>query len=1285
MNKLLALLMIYLIISLIFSTAFVFAAVYKAEAYGQDDIPGTIRGDDTLTVRTESAIACKVRGSFNNNTYEAMSCNSGTPVVCTYSTTVVNISDRVTATIKEDISDDTATAEAYVDNLGPVVNSLSSSSLGNKAKAAYTITDQGNVYFPNTCSGIEKVDFFIDGSLVNTTSHPKGECNVNSFLTGTKPGFSGRVNTSIKVYDYMGLAANRTGAKVSIDTLPPMVASTVNVTKAGTNQKIDMVALNTTIVIDVDVKIVIDDSGIAAAGSVFANFSRFDITQSVDQTNKEAGCVRKGWEKRYICTFSGVKLNLDTTSPAFLVRVTDLAGNTVNESMTASFSEHTGATIGSAKVYRTGTRDEILTISTQSSLTRNVDVVAELSDKVKVTEVTGDFKELDKAGGQTDVASTCAESYDPTSEMYNYNCTFAGVKLNPKDGNPKIKIKASDELGKVVEQEISLSFNVVNDAGTVSEVGPEKFRCNGGVCYVKAGLNNITALITTSSSYNDSKVYIQGAKATCRMETAWACQANANFKASDTKIIVTGTDDLGNPLTGEGDIVVDDKPPELKGKINTTHKCPTAADTDFQITLNATEDKSPVVIIKADVSEISTDNESKNSCAEVGMNSSKKMWQCALPVVNIEDKEINTKLNVVVEDLAGNQLVNPVNISICIDVEEVPDLIDRITTRGQLPKVDRRVASKITVKLPLGLGIRRKENNVEIIERSTVDCSNTPGIKGSAHMMNDNSLKPILVLPLEYSSKWDKDDKVHVNCTQEFKIKHGNKLYRRYPEVEAITFELEVYNQPLGTITDNYQRIIKEKKDRLSELDDQINKWNKIDSTLGWVCDFAEKLSNVNSIVQSAKSVIYAALAVLVAISAGIFTPIADAIWPPLQKAAGGLDNIVQMFIWPVGWVPTGGNTFGLIVKGTCAIYTCKFYDFSTYLDIGMSIAAHKVQEAQKREAAEEAEEEFKKKFEEEAEAYMKKQSEDLEKDLLEDLQAIEKDLDGERTYTDVQKVDVIEGEYVEPTLIAHYKVPGSTETFYHILDGSNIRISQFVAISKTLSNPQLTDMASEQMYEGFNLFLTSARGSSLSFSSEYKPNTLALDHAMEEFVRSSGGTWIVNPYKSTHYDDLCIPAILFNDQKEKYLTCRYVECMKGMGTQSGAIEACDFEYQLGTCLYLDSAQYRLQPSVWKSISEGVISAMLNSLVGVGVTVFYLFGVPNAAGPPGCINYQFPGGDLPDIEFITGGLHSAVCGTMGTLLAANELDEFFDNKFRFKDTSPTDLPGPDFCAGVSYE
>ncbi|MBW3001260.1 hypothetical protein KY341_05260, partial [Candidatus Woesearchaeota archaeon] len=808
-SKLIALLMIYLVISLTFFSSLVFASIFKAEAYGDTDkVPGITRSDDTLVINTRSTMKCSVKADFTNNTYESMTCiQPATAWECTYTHPITNVTGKVSATVKEDVSQSEKNVEAYVDNLGPKISSFTPTSLKNKVKASYAITDQANQYFLNKCSGIEKVELILNRQVINTTNHLVGQCSVSGFLIGTIPNFIGKVNASLKAYDYVGLVANTSESQVFIDTVPPKISSSAQVYQAGTKEVVSKISTNSSRVIDVDVEVVVEEDTMSVSAS--GNFSELDKTRSKDQSGVSADCLRQGWNNTHICTFKNIKL-----SPA-------------------------------------------------SSSTR---------------------------------------------------CT----------------VKATDQMDNSANQSLVLSFTVVNDAGSVTRLGPALDKCYQDTCYLKSGANEITAEISTSSSFNESKVRIEDTQAACTYNQTWVCTADVSSFSG--KLNLEGFDDLGNHLTAESDliIVIDSTPPNILGEINTTPECPTSTETLY-ITFNVTEAQSLGVTASAYTLGISSDNESKASCVQIGTSNN---WACTLSISNLKAQEINTNLNLVVEDFAGNQLIKSVPVSICVELAQVPVLIDKIITKGKLPKIDRRTASRITVKTPLSLEIIKKNKDVEITQTTIVDCSDTPGMAGQAYMMNDEDLKPILIIPLKYDEEWDEDDKVKVNCTQEFMIKHGNKIYT-LPEEEHITAELEVFNQPLGTLNESYQKKVDEIKKQIIRLDKQIDKYAKVYTYLGTLCNLAEGIAKVNQVLQSLKSALWGLCVALEPLGIG------EVIWNTVNPFLSGIENFVDSFTWPQGWVPTGGNTVGLLLKGTCAIYTCKLYDFNTYVDIGVSIGAY--------------------------------------------------------------------------------------------------------------------------------------------------------------------------------------------------------------------------------------------------------------------------------------------------------------------------------------------------------
>jgi|GEM_PF-2891551 len=1290
-NRVISLIMIYLIISLTFASSLALATIYNAQAYGKDEAPGIIRSDDNLVIRTESTLPCSVSGNFTNNTYKQMNCGSGLPVSCAYTSQVTNITGIITASVMEASSGITQDVSAIVDTIPPKIFSLSTTSMGNAVKASYKLVDQANTDYPTNCSGIKKVELVLNNQVVNSTNYTAGVCTIQGSVTGNIPNYIGNVNTSIKVYDFVGLTANQTGSQVFIDATLPKISSTAKIYKAGTDEEIKIISTNGTRVRDADLVVQVDESALAESNSVFGNFSMLDKTNSADQSNMAATCTREGW---------------NTT----------------------------------------------------------------------------------------------------------YDCKFTGIKLLPATANPMMTITATDEAGNTAAQNLTLSFTVVNNAGTVTRLGPEDSHCVDAVCYVKAGTNNITANIVSDSTYNDSNVFIQGTQATCTKPSDWVCQANVNIKSGATSIGLTGTDDLGNLITGQGNVTVDSSIPAKVGGVDVTPDCPTSQQT-MNIMFNVSESQSPAVYMKANTALISTNNESTGSCSKIGTTNN---WNCVLSISNIKDTGVNANLNIIVRDIGGNQLTVTVPVSICVEVNEVPALITQIKTRGTLPKVDRRVASKVTVKVPLGLDIVLASPTVEIMERSIPDCSATPGLADSAYLVDELSLKPTLILPLQYDSAWDDEDKIQVNCTQEFKMRNGNKIYTQR-EVETITAKLEVYNQALGTLDQSYTKKTDDMKKELQVLDKEIKTYNDVNKILGFICTTVEAVGKINALLQSAKTVLYGVAMVMHAIPPLIAA--ADALWLEVQNILGAEENAVDMFIWPQGWWPTGGNTIGLLFKGVCSIYTCKFYDFNTLVDIAVSIASHyytlndpkvtidpktgvatvydpKTEETQilgkdgtlimsktkdgvislyhngalyskltptspsssgtyydgegnivtydlttgqstlVLKPAGQTNEGTPLYYDEKGNlvtydpatgkissvtigetALPANQFPQVEqgtgtqggaaaasgsgqgavsgptpKTQAETASTTSSGFVGppapsqktlwERQYIDTQAgitigdrnialSNIISGQYSQTNqIVSNLKIPPKIQ-----LIGGKIYVNGVTG--KVIASDQLTG---NDILSSLGKSMTSSPFTSQGYSA-FDLN-VRMGNAVDSFLGDSG-TWIYNPYKSKHYDGLCAPAILFNDRKERQLLCKRLGCVEAMANIGGPLDACEFDYNLGMCMYVESARYKIEGAVdIGDVFDSLAKVFLNNLVGLAVTEAYLF------IPLGCAHYQIPGGATYDQVLELNGWRSAVCGGIGSLLSIREFISMFKNKYNPLESGikldPVETSGVDFCDGLNY-
>lgn len=169
---------------------------------------------------------------------------------------------------------------------------------------------------------------------------------------------------------------------------------------------------------------------------------------------------------------------------------------------------------------------------------------------------------------------------------------------------------------------------------------------------------------------------------------------------------------------------------------------------------------------------------------------------------------------------------------------------------------------------------------------------------------------------------------------------------------------------------------------------------------------------------------------------------------------------------------------------------------------------------------------------------------------------------------------------------------------------------------------------------------------------------------------------WVLNPYKSVHWDNTCAPAILYNSKKEKQLRCKYVSCLENAVSLGLPKAVCDSEHSYNTCLYLDSAEWVVAgQSTTDAFFKGLFDAVMNNLLGIGATIVYMIT---------CWNYYIPGGYLKDIELYSGGWSSAFCGVAGAYLGAKEVYEFFSNPINeFASDNPIGAD-KDYCTNVDY-
>ena len=168
---------------------------------------------------------------------------------------------------------------------------------------------------------------------------------------------------------------------------------------------------------------------------------------------------------------------------------------------------------------------------------------------------------------------------------------------------------------------------------------------------------------------------------------------------------------------------------------------------------------------------------------------------------------------------------------------------------------------------------------------------------------------------------------------------------------------------------------------------------------------------------------------------------------------------------------------------------------------------------------------------------------------------------------------------------------------------------------------------------------------------------------------------WIVNPYRSTHWDSLCLPAILYNLEKEKQLRCKYLSCLNTEKSTGIPNYMCDQEFGMESCLYLDSAQWHITGGhFWDTVGPGLLKSAMSAALGMA---------PYFAHDVFCPSYG-----LDKYGTIATAPLDVACGISGTILQAKEVGAMFTENFwskMFTSEIPKDPAAiKDYCSGVDY-
>jgi len=947
---------------------------------------------------------------------------------------------------------------------------------------------------------------------------------------------------------------------------------------------------------------------------------QFVANEQVIATQNESGCRSQG-------VLAGAAPGLSGPIELYLI-MTDRLGNTgTSKKVVRTIDTIAPGLPSSYRLLRNG--QEITAYSTEAA-SRVVATLAFHITEQTLTTVSVNATSLD-AG---------AESIDPTCVQNGtgYDCSVL-LTLHPDapsgDTSFPITITAQDGAGNVAHGIAYTTLHIENTKPVITYLG-RPYQCS--TCFARNGPTRVVAVVEAPGGMANKGLFFSIGRTTVQAENCtdegntWRCTADIPFRGahgSEQRLLIIdrSMDDLGNLVTGtlEKRFVIDTKKPRITKQPSVDVACPVAGQA-LTVSFEA-EDDSQKLFLTANTSSVTDRDETTTVCEKTDG------FRCTLTVDGFLSTHTNGKVPIIITDEAGNEQRLLLSVEVCeAEGEVTPNYITRVAPAGNLPLIDKRIASLIPFKvmIPLKLSL---VGQARVSQLRSVRCM-TPQIVGPSYVMNEFTNAPLLVTSYYSNSVWP-NGTVGLNCTLDFTMRRGNVVYLK-PEMEQLNLTLPLTGQELG----NPGQAIRDKERALvtdiNKLQDRIKSKAAIDNSLGKICELAETIGSINAALQAVKALLYS-IAVAIA-GTGVGAAAGAALWKATHISLSGFQRIVNTYIWPVGWLPIGSSAgsstdvggaaanglgvgiIGYLVKWLCGLYECKMYDAGTWASIGLEWATINgklglgVNEEDLPKGTANKE-----KF-----GLGKLSTETNNKDFGLGLDKLDFKKDAKEFNLDLKKQDT------------------------------------FFKWTANKDQPSFTDLIASNLQETQNLLTV-----------------------------LPGDGWIVNPYRSTRYDGMCIPAQLYNARKEKQLKCIELECIREMATTGMPVTQCEEKFSAQSCLYLESAQAREHGAMGNFLTKFLGAIGLQLVLGYGVQKGFKIlcnsiyseldidpllrmSAGSCASPSTTGSFSLQGG-LPC------GVKAVACGLTG---AAFNLQELLGFAHGLRSQNPSVPNGPDYCEGL---
>lgn len=558
-----------------------------------------------------------------------------------------------------------------------------------------------------------------------------------------------------------------------------------------------------------------------------------------------------------------------------------------------------------------------------------------------------------------------------TSEE-TYTCTFERIHLKMNSESAVLRFNLTDVGGNNVAAEQTVTFTI-DDSGPEG-LGIQSGMCINEACFLGPDSNNLTIVLqspgagfTKTMSINNQEVHYVTVDLSGFMGSAWQrvgsndCTAAGELwscrwynlrkgvslvsgRTVDIFLTTPSQDDAGNPIEGEirGSFVYDETPPEIlsitvatdEGKDyfkdgDTLLFTAEIEEIHSQVAEDGSTTSGDFSRIKPGAIKIPADQ-----CSPKTINNTQT---CTWTITDVRATSGEVSVKFSISDMVGNTATQETTLRIYgVSTEEFPDhFTNTVSFIPDNYKLDALTAQRFPLKAFAVVHLREKAgasiNGDDLKAVVREQCNYASEFSDEPYLYADPVYDPSLdewtaVLRIDFKTTDFSEigPEVPFDC-----IFYLDYIYQeqalRNPELENVSFAVQIYNVPLDSVDDAFLDKINEHRHWVRAGQEWVNGLNKLFTILNNICELEGVLSALYKLMAQTRAVVYAISGVIYAFD----PPAAQNLWDKYNEImcniqSTKLTSIGKLFGKESSGEPTGGGKF---LKQACAAVSCAQCD----------------------------------------------------------------------------------------------------------------------------------------------------------------------------------------------------------------------------------------------------------------------------------------------------------------------------------------------------------------------